>query len=82
MIANYRKTIFQTTVWQGLVLIAYGVIIIVQYDDLMSLKKDNRDCFNYITINIFLYLFGIAYNIVSLIFAKYYKFFIKGAYLF
>lgn len=82
MIANYRKTIFQTTVWQGLVLIAYGVIIIVQYEDLMSLKKDNRDCFNFIVINVCLYLFGIVYNILSLIFAKYYKFFIKGAYMF
>lgn len=82
IISNYRKTIFQTTIWQGLVLFIYAIIIAVQWHDFISLQDENKDCYYFILVNIYLYVFGIGYNIVALILARYYKFFIKGAYIF
>lgn len=45
------------------------------------MEKDDAHCYVFILSNVCLYLFGIIYNIIALIFSRYYKFFIKGAYL-
>ena len=47
----------------------------------MSLRTEFLDGFLFILINIWLYVFGITYNILGLVFSKYYKIFIKLAYL-
>ena len=82
MIENYRITIFHTTIWQGLCLIAYSIVSFIEQENLKALKIDDFSCYIFITVNIYLYIFGILYNFVSLILAKYYKLFIKGAYIF
>jgi hypothetical protein len=65
-----------------LILFAYSIIVAVEWDNFITLKTLETHAFNYMVINILLYVFGIGYNIVALILAKYYKCFIKGAYIF
>lgn len=81
MAANYRRTIYQATGWQGLVLIGYSITLMAESESFSRLAKDNAHCYVFILSNVCLYLIGIIYNIIALIFSRYYKFFIKGAYL-
>lgn len=68
--------------WQSLVLVVYLGILFAHRELFFELKKDNFSCFVFMVSNLGLYLFGVVYNIFALLLAKYYKFFIKFAYVF
>lgn len=78
---SYKKTIYQTTAWQGLVFIVFTGIAVSNLDEMMALHDDLPEVFYFIAINLFLYIFGVIYNFFALACSKYYKKIIKGAYI-
>ena len=79
---NYRKTIYQTTIWQSAVFIAYSGVLYQNRKEFMELIEDSANCYYFICINQFLYLFGVIYNITAFVLARYYTYFIKFSYVF
>lgn len=79
---NYIKTIVITTIWQSLVFGIYFMVLYIERKEFLSLRTDNPKCFYFIFSNELLYIMGVLFDIIALIFSKYFKFIIRAGYCF
>ena len=58
MVESYKKTVYQTTIWQSLVFIVYFALIMTSLDEFQMLHDAFPQCYYFMIINMGLYLFG------------------------
>lgn len=77
---NYKKTIYQTSVWQALVFIAFTSALVDHGKEFLELRHDFPAAFYFMFSNQALYVLGFVFNLMGICLVNHYIIMIRIAY--
>lgn len=77
---NYKRTIYQTSVWQALVFIVFTSVLFDNGKEFMQLRNDMPSAFYFMFSNQVLYVIGFVFNLMGICLVNYYTIMINIAY--
>lgn len=77
---NYKKTIYQTSVWQAIVFLVFTSILWDNGKEFLELKEDLPSAFYFMFSNQVLYVIGLVLNLMGICLVNYYTAMIRIAY--